>query len=132
MRDQRLTRSDGIDLASSRSMALWTRTGEGTMRRGSAIAGLVAGGLVFAAPAAAQTFYNYRCADGSELAVGFFDGDTRAHIQLDGKTLALPKRLSLAGTRYSLRGIQLRMTKDATTLKDGRQPWTTCTARKDW
>jgi membrane-bound inhibitor of C-type lysozyme len=102
------------------------------MGRSKAISILAVIGLAFGGPAVAQTFYNYHCDDGSELAVGFFDGDSRAHVQLDGKTLALPKRLALSGARYSASGIQLRLTKDATTLKHGRQPWTACKARKDW
>jgi membrane-bound inhibitor of C-type lysozyme len=138
MCNQEPTRDGEVDWISS---ALWTKegarvgkdTGEGTMSWGRAIAGLVVSSLAFAGPAVAQsTFYVYRCADGSRLAVALFDGDSRAHIQLNGKALTLPKRLALSGTRYSASGVTLRMTKDATTLKNGRLPLTTCTAQKDW
>jgi hypothetical protein len=42
------------------------------------------GGL--ASPTAfAQTFQNYRCADGTQFIAGFFQYDSRAHLQLDGR-----------------------------------------------
>ena len=45
---------------------------------------LVAGIVGGAPPAAAQTsFQSYRCADGSQFIVGFFQYDTRAHLQID-------------------------------------------------
>lgn len=80
-------------------------------------AGILAGQL----PAGAQTFSMYRCRDGSEFVAAFYDGDSRAHLQLDGKAVALPKRMSLSGSRYAKGGITLRITKAATTLKRGRQ-----------
>ena len=46
--------------------------------------------------AAAQTFQNYRCADGTQFIVGFFQYDSRAHLQLDGKAVTLAKRLALS------------------------------------
>ncbi|WP_414642858.1 lysozyme inhibitor [Bradyrhizobium sp.] len=48
------------------------------------------GAMVFVAAAAgpssatAQTFQNYRCADGTQFIVGFFDYDKRAYLQIDG------------------------------------------------
>ena len=42
-----------------------------------------------ASPAAAQTFQNYRCADGTQFIVGFFEYDKRAHLQIDGKAVTL-------------------------------------------
>ena len=78
-------------------------------------------------PAFAQTFSTYRCRDGSEFVVGFYEGDKRAHVQLDGKAIALQKRISLSGTRYSRGDVSLRMTKTATTLTRGRRS-TDCSA----
>jgi hypothetical protein len=46
-----------------------------------------------ASPAAAQTFRTYVCADGSQFIAGFFDHDKRAHLQIDGKAVALPSAL---------------------------------------
>jgi membrane-bound inhibitor of C-type lysozyme len=78
--------------------------------------------------AVAQTsFKNYRCADGTQFIVGFFQYDSRAHLQLDGKAVTLAKRLSLSGSRYSGSGVTLRVTKaGATTLKRARRPVTAC------
>ena len=50
-------------------------------------------------PAVAQTFQNYRCADGSQFIVGFFPYDRRA---------------------------QLKITKAGTTVKHGKRPATAC------
>ena len=85
---------------------------------------------VAAAPsrASAQTsFQNYRCADGTQFIVGFFQYDSRAHLQLDGRAVTLAKRLALSGSRYTGSGVTLKMTKaGATTLKNVRRPVTAC------
>ena len=85
---------------------------------------------VATAPTAAyaqSTFRNYRCADGAQFIVGFFQYDSRAHLQLDGKALTLTKRLALSGSRYSGRGVTLKITKaGVTTLKHAKRPVTTC------
>jgi membrane-bound inhibitor of C-type lysozyme len=72
-------------------------------------------------PAVAQTLVTYSCLDGTEFVVGFFTGDRSAHLQLDGKAILLPRRVSLSGTRYAKGDITLRITKTATTLTRGRQ-----------
>jgi membrane-bound inhibitor of C-type lysozyme len=69
----------------------------------------------------AQTFLTYRCHDGSEFIVVFYEGDKRAHIQLDGKAIALQGRISLSGSRYTKGDITLRITKTVTTLKRGKR-----------
>ena len=74
----------------------------------------------------AQTFLTYRCRDGSEFIVAFYDGDKRAHLQLDGKAVALQRRMSIAGPRYAKGDITLRITKTVTTLKRGKR-LTECT-----
>jgi membrane-bound inhibitor of C-type lysozyme len=86
--------------------------------------GILAGQL----PADAQTFSTYRCRDGSEFVAAFYEGDTRAHLQLDGKALTLPKRISTSGSRYAKGDVTLRMTKAATTLKRGKRV-TECSAK---
>jgi membrane-bound inhibitor of C-type lysozyme len=75
----------------------------------------------------AQTFLTYSCLDGSEFVVAFFPGDRSAHLQLDGKAMALSRRLSLSGTRYAKGDITLRTAKSGTTLTRGRRS-TECTA----
>jgi membrane-bound inhibitor of C-type lysozyme len=78
-------------------------------------------------PASAQTFLMYSCLDGSEFVVAFFAGDRSAYLQLDGKAMSLPRRLSLSGTRYAKGDITLRVTKSVTILTRGRRS-TECTA----
>jgi membrane-bound inhibitor of C-type lysozyme len=78
-------------------------------------------------PASAQTsFQSYRCADGSQFIVGFFQYDKRAHLQIDGKAVTLARRLALSGRHYSGGGITLKIMKSATTVKHGRRPSTAC------
>jgi membrane-bound inhibitor of C-type lysozyme len=76
---------------------------------------------------AQSSFRNYGCADGTQFMVGFFQYDSRAHLQLAGKALTLPKRVALSGSRYQAKGVTLRMTKaGVTTLKRARRAATTC------
>ena len=76
---------------------------------------------------AQSSFRNYRCADGSQFMVGFFQYDKRAHLQLDGKALTLPKRVALTGSRYQAKGVTLRITRAGlVTLKHARRKTTTC------
>ena len=84
--------------------------------------------MVASSAASAQTtFKNYRCADGTQFIVGFFQYDSRAHLQLDGKAVTLTKRLALSGSRYSGGGVTLKITKAGlTTLKHAKRPVTTC------
>jgi membrane-bound inhibitor of C-type lysozyme len=88
----------------------------------------VAGILIGQLPVFAQTFRTYRCYDGSEFILALFEGDKRAHLQLDGKAVTLPKRVSLSGSRYAKGDVMLRITKTVTTLKRGKQS-TECIAR---
>ena len=52
-------------------------------------------------------FQTYRCGDGTEFIVGFFQYDKRAHMQVDGKSVTLQKRVGLTGARYSGGGVTL-------------------------
>ena len=91
-----------------------------------AVAGLA--GVAAGAPDAnAQTFQNYRCADGTQFIVGFFQYDSRAHLQLDGKAVTLAKRLSLTGKRYSGSGVTLKISRPGVvTLKLAKRALTAC------
>lgn len=76
---------------------------------------------------AQSSFRSYRCADGSQFMVGFFQYDKRAHLQLDGKAVTLPKRVALTGSRYQAKGVTLRITRaGVVTLKHARRKTTTC------
>ncbi len=74
---------------------------------GAALAGMASG----ASPALAQTFQNYRCADGSRFIVGFFQYD---------------KRLALSGSRYSGDGVTLKIGRAGTTIRHAKRPTTAC------
>ena len=80
-------------------------------------------------PAAAQTFKTYACADGTQFIVGFFQYDKRAHLQIDGKAVALTKRIALSGARYSGGGIVLRTGRAGTTIKHGKRPASACSVQ---
>jgi membrane-bound inhibitor of C-type lysozyme len=87
---------------------------------------LAAGVATGSSPVFAQTFQNYRCADGSQFIVGFFPYDRRAHLQIDGKAVTLGKRFGLSGSRYTGGGVTLKITRAGTTVKHGRRPTTAC------
>jgi membrane-bound inhibitor of C-type lysozyme len=76
--------------------------------------------------ASAQTFQSYRCADGTQFIVGFFEYDRRAYLQIDGRAVTLGKRLALSGSRYSGGGVTLKITKAGTTVKHAKRPVTAC------
>src|SRR5271165_6788333 len=79
---------------------------------------ILAAQAVGVAPAVAQdaAFHTFRCDDGTDLVVVFFKGSSGAHVQLDGKAMTLPRRLSLFGSRYSAGGVTLRIKGNAATL----------------
>ena len=99
-------------------------------RRGTTLFGAVlcvAGVLAGALPGFAQTmFKSYDCADGSQFIVAFYQYDKRAHLQIDGKSVTLGKRLALSGSNYSGAGVTLKITKRGTTLRRARRPVTAC------
>ena len=83
-----------------------------------------------ASPAAAQTFKTYSCADGTQFIVGLFQYDKRAHLQIDGKAVALTRRIALSGTRYSGGGVTLKLAKTgAATIKHGKRPASACSVQ---
>ncbi|MBR0780269.1 MliC family protein [Bradyrhizobium iriomotense] len=88
---------------------------------------MLAVGILSARQADAQTFRTYRCADGTQFIVGFYDDDKRAFLQIDGAPVTLGRRLAISGTRYSGAGITLRIPKTGpTTVKHLKRPVTTC------
>ncbi len=88
---------------------------------------MLAGGICNTPPAEAQTFRTYRCADGTQFIVAFYEQDKRAFLQIDGEPVTLAKRLSVSGTRYSGAGVTLRIPKAGpTTVKHLRRPVTAC------
>ncbi len=77
-------------------------------------------------PGMAQTIQTYRCADGTQFIVGFFEYDKRAYLQIDGRPVTLARRLGLSGAHYSGGGVTLKITKARTTVKHARRPVTAC------
>lgn len=87
---------------------------------------MLAGGTCGARQAEAQTFQTYRCVDGTQFVVGFYDDDKRAFLQIDGEPVTLAKRLTVSGARYSGAGITLTIGKAGTTVRHLRRPVTAC------
>lgn len=86
--------------------------------------------LFAAAPASAQNFATYRCADGTVIPVEFFDAPRSASVQIDGKSIILSRKLfSVSGARYAKGGTNLRIARDKITLKRKGQRYVTCTAQ---
>ncbi len=83
---------------------------------------------MIAAPAAAQTFQGYHCADGTKFIAAFYPHDSRAYLQIDGRPVILPKRLNWSGARYSGEGITLSIGKAGVAVRHARRPTTTCEA----
>jgi membrane-bound inhibitor of C-type lysozyme len=81
---------------------------------------------VVSSPALAQTFQSYHCADGTQFLVGFFQNDSRAFLQIDGRAVTLPRRLTLSGSRYSGGGVTLKITKIGTTVRHAKRATTAC------
>src|SRR4029077_7203465 len=99
------------------------------MRRRDFVTMIAAAGILIGQlPVSAQTFRTYRCYDGSPFIFALFVGDKRPHLQLDGRAVTLPKRISLSGPRYAKGDISLKITKAGITLKRGKQS-TECITR---
>jgi membrane-bound inhibitor of C-type lysozyme len=87
------------------------------------------GAVLSAAPvtATADTFQTYVCADGSQFVAAFYPQDSRhAHLQIDGRAVALTRRVALSGTRYTGHGITLKISKAGTTIGRGKRPVAAC------
>jgi membrane-bound inhibitor of C-type lysozyme len=79
---------------------------------------LVAVVSIFAiAPAQAQTYLHYVCRGGAEFEAAFFEGTRAAFVQVDGKSLNLPKRISATGSRYAKDGVTFWVKGRRATLK---------------
>ena len=88
---------------------------------------MIGGSLACVSPAPAQTFNSYRCVDGTRFIVGFYPHDSRAYLQLDGRPIALRKRLAFSGVRYSGGGVIMVVGKAGTaTIRHLGRPATAC------
>ena len=76
---------------------------------------------------AQTTFQSYRCGDGTQFIVAFYPGDSRAHMQIDGREVTLARRLAMSGARYSGGGVTLQITgAGATKVRHVKRPLTAC------
>src|SRR3954469_2570809 len=88
------------------------------------------GAVLSAVPlaATAETFQTYVCADGSQFVAAFYPQDPRrAHLQIDGRAVALTRRVALSGSRYAGNGLTLKISKAGTSIQRGRRPAAACT-----
>ncbi|WJR75241.1 MliC family protein [Bradyrhizobium sp. NP1] len=91
-----------------------------------AMAASLAGILAGPTAASAQTFNTYRCADGTQFIVGFYPHDTNAYMQIDGQPVTLARRPAFQGSRYTGRGVVLKLTRDGATMRHARHRATAC------
>ena len=98
----------------------------GHMQRSICTALVALFGVALAAPALAQAFLQYRCADGADLSIAFFEKDRHAFVQLDGKAMRMPWRPSLSGSRYKKNGIAIWIKGEDVRLKRPKEKWTQC------
>jgi membrane-bound inhibitor of C-type lysozyme len=90
---------------------------------------IVLGAVWSAVPLAAmaETFQTYACADGSQFVAAFYPQDLRhAHLQIDGRAVALTRRVALSGTRFTGGGITLKISKVGTSIQRGKRPVAAC------
>jgi membrane-bound inhibitor of C-type lysozyme len=76
--------------------------------------------LVAMAPgtaARAQSYLNYECEGGAHFELTLFADTKAAFLQLDGKSIRLPKSVSITGTRYRKDGITVWVNGDQATLR---------------
>ena len=64
--------------------------------------------------AQAQTYYHYECADGAVFEVALYPEAKAAFLQVDGKSLQLPKRFSLTSQRFAQNGVTFSMKSGGT------------------
>ena len=90
---------------------------------------VVLGAALITAPvaSAAQTFQTYVCADGAQFVAAFYPHDSRkVHLQIDGRAVALTRRVALAGSRYTGSGITLKISKAGASIKRGKRAEAAC------
>jgi membrane-bound inhibitor of C-type lysozyme len=91
------------------------------------IAGLVLIVLAVSATMSfAQTYLQYSCEDGAQLSVAFVEQAKAAYVQLDGKSMILPQRLSASGARYKKSGVTFWIKGNEAQLKRPKSKWTQC------
>jgi membrane-bound inhibitor of C-type lysozyme len=85
-------------------------------------------GVLSASLAQAQTYRHYTCRNGASFELALFPDTKAAFLQLDGKSIRLPRFVSVTGTRYRKDGITLWIRSDRATLRRAGKR-TECTAQ---
>jgi membrane-bound inhibitor of C-type lysozyme len=92
-------------------------TRAGFRRRQAPLAIGVVAWIAIATPAQAQSYLHYECAGGAHFEMTLLPDDKAAFVQLDGKSLRLPKFVSVTGTRYRKSGITIWIKGNRATLR---------------
>jgi hypothetical protein len=80
--------------------------------------------------AMAQTYYHYECDGGARFELALYADTRAAYLQLDGKSILLPKRFSLISQRFKKGGVSLAMRAGGKALlKRGDGKTVQCQAR---
>ena len=69
------------------------------------------------APARAQTYQNYECQGGAHFELALMPDTKSAYVQLDGKSLRLPRFASVTGTRYRKGDVTIWIKGERATLR---------------
>jgi membrane-bound inhibitor of C-type lysozyme len=85
--------------------------------RALAIMVAAAGSIAFATCAQAQTYLHYQCEGGTTFELTVFPDDSAAFLQVDGKSIRMPKSVSVTGTRYRRSGITVWVRGERATLR---------------
>ena len=75
--------------------------------------------LALAGPAHSETYHFYRCENGAQFEVTTFADSRAAYLQLDGKSVTLPKFFSITGTRYRRAGVTFWFRGERATIRRG-------------
>ena len=70
--------------------------------------------IASATAAQAQTYRHYECTDGASFEVAFYPETKAVFLQVDGKSLQLPKRFSLTSQRFAQNGVTFSMKSGGT------------------
>jgi len=77
---------------------------------------------VMLSPAArAQQYFHYECEGGTHFELALFPDTKAAFLQLDGKSIRLPKFVSVTGVRYRKDGITVWIKGNRATLRRARK-----------
>jgi membrane-bound inhibitor of C-type lysozyme len=85
--------------------------------------------ILAAAPASAQTFAEYACDDGTPVTAAFVREPRSISLQIDGKSVNLPLRAAISGTRYKKSGFTFWIKRDRVLFKRPRARETVCRHR---